>query len=301
MIFKRKGSFATPMTPFNPDKTIDYDSLQKEVDFIIKSNAAAIVSPVMVSEFQILSEDERINHVKVTLDVAKGRVPVVASVSALNTHQALKYLNAAQKFGADCVISMPPYVTGYAWPDIKLYFKTLSDNSDIPIMIQNHNMAGGLSAGQVAELCQTIEKVDYIKEEVAPETLSIENLTALNIPELKAVVGGSGGKYIIQEHDMGAVGIVHACQYCDLLQKVWDLLEAGERKKARELNFILSYGIVLESQYGMAYSKHIMIKRNIFKEGQDFTRGSMAPISAYRRKEIDEYYAIAEPYLIEYK
>ena len=74
MIFKRKGSFATPMTPFNPDKTIDYDSLQREVDFIIKSNAAAIVSPVMVSEFQILSEDERINHVKVTLDVAKGRI-----------------------------------------------------------------------------------------------------------------------------------------------------------------------------------------------------------------------------------
>ncbi|HEY3290176.1 MAG TPA: dihydrodipicolinate synthase family protein, partial [Anaerolineae bacterium] len=104
-----RGCFAIPMTPFDDNDRIDEDVLRAEIEFIVKSRVGGIVTPVLVSEFQALSEDERRLMMRIPVEVAAKRVPVVVNVAAVNAPLAVAYARFAQEIGADAVIAMPPY------------------------------------------------------------------------------------------------------------------------------------------------------------------------------------------------
>ena len=70
-----RGSFAIPMTPFERDR-IDEDVLAAEIEFCVACGVAGIVSPVMVSEFRFLSEEERRTMIRIPVNVAAGRWPI---------------------------------------------------------------------------------------------------------------------------------------------------------------------------------------------------------------------------------
>ena len=57
-----RGSFAIPMTPFDEQDRIDEDALRAEVQFCFESGVGGLCVPVMVSEFRVLSEAERVHH-----------------------------------------------------------------------------------------------------------------------------------------------------------------------------------------------------------------------------------------------
>ena len=65
-----RGSFAIPMTPFDERDRIDEDVLAAEIDFCVASGVGGIVVPVMVSEFQALSEEERRLMIRIPVEVA---------------------------------------------------------------------------------------------------------------------------------------------------------------------------------------------------------------------------------------
>ena len=62
-----RGSFTTPMTPFDENDRIDEDVLAAEVAFCAECGAGGMVTPIMVSEFRLLSEDERRTAVRVAV------------------------------------------------------------------------------------------------------------------------------------------------------------------------------------------------------------------------------------------
>ena len=95
-----RGSFAIPMTPFDDEDQIDEQVLADEISFCIESGVGGLVTPVMVSEFRVLSEDERRTMVRVPVQVSAGRVPVVANCAAVNTPLAVRYARYAEEAGA---------------------------------------------------------------------------------------------------------------------------------------------------------------------------------------------------------
>lgn len=287
------GSFAIPMTPFDDNDRVDEDVLAAEIEFLCESEVGCIVSPVMVSEFRSLSEDERRTLIRVPVEVSAGRVPVVGSCSAVNTPLAVSYAEYAQKVGADMVVAMPPYIRPPDYPAMKAYYQAISDAIDIPIMIQNASVAA-VSLDQVCELCTEIEHVSWIKEEVPFEPRRIADLVRRNCEHLKGVVGGGGGRYSITEWQRGALGTVHACQYADVVQKVWDLLDAGEMAEAEDLFDKLLPGIVIEGFFGMTYAKEVMIRRGVFKNNR--VRGLTKPLTDDDMIEITRVYERLEPY-----
>ena len=96
-----RGSFAIPMTPYDTQDRIDEDVLRAEIEFCIQSGVGGIVVPVMVSEFRVLSEDERRTMVRMSAEVSNGRVPIVANCAAVNTPLAVSFARYAQEVGAD--------------------------------------------------------------------------------------------------------------------------------------------------------------------------------------------------------
>ncbi len=290
-----RGSFAIPMTPFDENDAIDVDVLAAEIEFCIECGVGGIAAPLMVSEFQNLSEEERKLMVRVAVEVAGGRVPVIANVAGVNTPLAVAYATYAQKLGVDGVIAMPPYIYKPDFPSIKAYYQAISDAVDVPVWIQNASVAP-LSPDQLVTLCEEIEHVSWVKEEVPPSHKNITALLSKGSSAVKGVMGGGGGRPVFAEHARGAAGNVHACQFCDLVQRVWELLDAGDTAAAADLFDVLLPSLMLEEMMGMAYAKEIMIRRGVFSNHR--VRGSARPLDDYDMREIDRTWERIEPHLI---
>ena len=292
------GCFAIPMTPYNTDDRIDEAILADEIHFIVESGAGGIVAPVMVSEFSALSEAERKLMVRVTVEAAAGRTPVIANCAAVNTHLAVEYAEYAQQVGADGVIAMPPYAMVPDFERIYAYFAAINAAVSIPIMIQNAGLAP-LSPDQVVRLCSELEHVKWVKEEVHPGPRSVSRLAGRASPNVHGIMGGMGGLHLLNERARGAVGCIPACEFCDVIQRVWDLMDAGQQLEAEALFERLLPGIVLEGLLGMAYSKEIMVRRGVFTNTR--MRTQTHPLDKDDLLEIDRVWKRLEPHLLWHK
>lgn len=289
-----RGSFAIPMTPYDDKDRIDEDVLRAEIEFCIQSGVGGIVVPVMVSEFFVLSEEERKLMIRIPVEVAAGRVPIVANCAAVNTPLAVSYARYAQQVGADSVIAMPPYIGRADTETLFAYYRAISDAVSFPVWIQNAGMTA-IAPDTVVRLCSEIPNVSWVKEEVDPCPKSIGALVSRNSPAIHGVMGGAGGRYMITEWARGSKGVVHACQFCDLVQDIWNLLDGGQMQAAGDLFEKLLPGLICEGLMGMAFAKEIMVRRGVFKNTT--MRLNTHPLSDDDMREIDRVWERIQPYL----
>lgn len=291
-----RGIFAIPMTPFDERDHIDENALRAEVQFCIESGVRGLCVPVMVSEFQLLSEDERRLMIRIPTEMCRpAGVTVIANCAALSTALAVRYARYAEDVGADAVIAMPPYMLKTDFESIFAYYRAIASAVSIPVWIQNAS-AAPLTTDQVIRLCSEIENVGWVKQEVAPSTHTISALIQRQSPFIEGVMGGTGGLYLMTERARGACGVIVACEYCDLLQRIWDFLDAGQQAEAETLFDHLLPGIVLEGLMGMAYAKEIMVRRGVLKNNR--VRNQTHPLDADDLREIDRVFARIEPHLL---
>ncbi|HUX86979.1 MAG TPA: dihydrodipicolinate synthase family protein [Chloroflexota bacterium] len=232
-----RGVFTIPCTPFTDTGALDLESLRREIAFCLEAGAHGIVAPVNASEFWTLSDDERKAVAEVIVTSVDGKVPTVIGVAGGSASVAVSFARHAQQIGADSVIAMPPYVRVAPPNAIFAYYRALSEAISIPIFIQNHDAPAGtrLSPEFVARLVNELEHVDYVKEETLPANHAIEAEIKLCGPKLKGIMGGIAGRYLMDEYRRGACGTMPACEATDVHVQVWNALDAGEHRQARDL------------------------------------------------------------------
>jgi dihydrodipicolinate synthase/N-acetylneuraminate lyase len=105
-------------------------------------------------EFTTLTHAERRELVEVTVDAARGRVPVVAGTGALSTRETVELSRHAERAGAAAVMVVPPYYDALSWRELRAHYTAVADAIDIPIMYYNLPSASGvtLTAAQFREL-----------------------------------------------------------------------------------------------------------------------------------------------------
>jgi 4-hydroxy-tetrahydrodipicolinate synthase len=285
-LINARGSSAIPMTPFLENGEVDYRTLEKEIDWICSQNVGSICGPVNVSEFMVLSEDERDGVVKTTIETAKDRTCIIANVAATNTRDAVKYTEKYEKLGADAVIAMPPYVGELNFNGVKDYFSAIARSTSLPVMVQNMPFTNiSLSIDNVIELCSLAPNISWVKQETPPAPSGVEELKRKMTPDVEGYMSGYSGIYSLQDHANGATATIHAAQFCDVMQRIWDLLDEGRNDEARELHSVLVPALVLEGIYTWQYTKIIMEKRGIFKN--HITRNKSNVITESAMKEFD--------------
>jgi len=293
-LLKARGSSAIPMTPFDENDRIDEAALVRELEFIVESGATSICAPVMVSEFATLSESERKLYIKLTCDTVAGRCAVISCATAPNELQAAEYGRYAADCGADAVISMPP--AGYEFDRTREYFSRLA-GCGLPVMIQNAS-AAQLSASQVARLMEEVQGVTWIKQEVTPGPQGITEVVEACKSGYVGVMSGFGAVYSPTDWARGVTASIHACEFCDLVQRVWDLFDAGKEEEARDFHYAILPALQLEGLFGMMYAKEIMVRRGVFEPKHVRLRGRKKPLTAQDIREIDRVWARTEPLLI---
>jgi len=257
--------FAIPVTPFTPDGGLDLASLRRCVEFCVAAGAGGIVAPVNASEFFTLTESERKKVVETVVEQTNTRVPVVAGVSGSSTQVAVEMAEHAGKSGADSVMAMPPFVRHPGPDEIVEFYAAVANAAGVPVWIQDYvaPMGTPMAPGLLARLLHEIPGVDYLKEEtaLAPQVMSqVKNLAG---DDLKGMMGGMAGRYLLDEYARGACGTMPACEVADAHVTVWNALESGNQDEARKLFRVLLPLLNIEAMYSFVVYKEVLYRRGI--------------------------------------
>ena len=258
-----RGIYGIPATPFNEDETLDVRSLESVLNFSVENGCHGIVMPVMASEYQSLTDEERRKIFDVTIKIVNGRVPTVAGITGVSNIHSVELAKYAQGAGFDSVIAMPPHSMKPSTQEVQTFFEQLSDALEIPIWIQNHSAGAPLTAIQLVELCQNIENVSYVKEETVFAGQLTTSLFKQDGDAVKGVMGGMGCKFLIAEYNRGMCGNMPASHYGDIHSIIWNLLEQGDEASAREIHTRMAPLNNFESLYGIRAFKEVLYRRGV--------------------------------------
>ncbi len=132
-----KGSLVALITPMREDGSVDEKAYAEFVDWQIKEGTHAVVPVGTTGESPTLSHDEHRRVVAIALEVAKGRVPVIAGAGSNSTEEAISLSRHAKEAGADATLVVTPYYNKPTQEGMYLHFKAIADAVDIPMIIYN--------------------------------------------------------------------------------------------------------------------------------------------------------------------
>lgn len=132
-----KGIIPALITPMDNNGQVNYASLRQLINFLIKQGADGFYACGSTSECFLLEDSERRRIIEVVMDEVNGRVPVVAHIGAIATDKAVSLAKHAAACGVTAVSSVPPFYFKFSFDDIALYYKTISDAIDVPVIIYN--------------------------------------------------------------------------------------------------------------------------------------------------------------------
>ena len=129
------GSIPALVTPFSGN-CVDEDSLRDLVEWQIDEGSNALVPCGTTGEGATLSDDEHRRVIAITVEVARGRVPVIAGCGSNNTAHAIALTRNAREAGADAALHVPPYYNRPNQEGIYAHLAAVAD-LDIPVVLYN--------------------------------------------------------------------------------------------------------------------------------------------------------------------
>lgn len=263
-----RGIFAIPVTPFRPDRTLDLDGLRSQVDFCLEAGTHGVVYPGVVSEFFVLSDDERRLALEVIVEQVDGRVPVIAGVSAPSGTLAAGFARHAQETGASGLMAMAPYIQHLFSPsidDLVAFFQAIDRTVDLPLILQNARMGHPIAPSQLDSVLSAAPRIRYVKEEVAPSTHQLSRVIEQVGDRLDGVFAGIGGVYMLNELDRGAAGSMPAPPFVDFLVAAYDRYAQRDVGGAAEILYPLTPLFTLELLYNLGLIKELLVRRRIIR------------------------------------
>lgn len=162
-----KGTGVAIVTPFNKDSSVDYKSLGKLVNFIIKGGVEYVVVLGTTGESVNLTKEEKKLVVKHVVDTVNKRVPVVLGLGGNNTQEIVDSLKVKSDFeGIDAILSVSPYYNKPNQRGIYLHYKAIAEASPLPIILYNvpGRTSSNMTADTTLKLANDFKNIIAIKE-----------------------------------------------------------------------------------------------------------------------------------------
>ncbi len=198
-----KGSMVALVTPFE-NRKIDEKALKELVEFHIKNGTTALVPCGTTGESATLSYEEHDRVIELTVQFAKGRIPVIAGTGSNSTEEAIMLTKHAKSVGADASLQVSPYYNRPTQKGLYLHFKAIAEAVDIPIILYNIASRTGVNIEPetfvklaeikniigVKEASGSLEQMSRIRKLCPKEFLLISGDDALTLPVMS--IGGVG-------------------------------------------------------------------------------------------------------------
>jgi 2-keto-3-deoxy-L-arabinonate dehydratase len=268
-----KGVLPVIQTPFLPDDSIDEKTLQREVDWLFDCEVDGFAIG-MVSEITRLTDAERDGLLACLVHFGAGRGPIIASIGAESTAQALRHANAAERLGAAALMVTPPTSRPCSERELIAYFQAIVGHTSAPVIVQDASGYVGytIPIAVQASLWQGFPNRILFKPEAPPVGSHISSLRNATDGRAK-VFDGSGGIALVENFHRGVSGTMPGSDLAWAIVAIWRALQNKEEKLIRAIQGPLTSIIALQSSIDafLAVEKLLLVEQGIFCNAR--TRG----------------------------
>ena len=139
---KIEGVIAVPLTPFDREGNIDFNALEKHIEFMIGKGVNGLFPCGSISLGPLMKAEERKQLLEFIIKINRERVPIIAQIGAADTKTAIDLAEHAQAHGVTAIASIPPFYIPAMESDIYTYFKEIKEAVHIPVYAYNNLWTG---------------------------------------------------------------------------------------------------------------------------------------------------------------
>jgi len=252
--------------PFNPDETLDLDSMPKLIEFCVDSGVSAVCLPAYSTEFYKLSMDERYALVHAAVEAADGRIPVIGQSNHVSAKLAAEIAVKNAELGVSAISIAMPRLFALSDDDHFAFLSKVIEATSLPVVVQDFNPGGPtVSPAFVKRLHDAHPNFRYLKLE---EPLMAPKVEAI-LEETHGAVGvleGWGGMFLLEGVSAGCCGAMPGLGLADLQQEIFRLAHSGDLEAATDLFQEVLPHIVFSLQnleLFLHMDKQLLVRRNL--------------------------------------
>ena len=233
------GSIVAIVTPMHEDGSLDLAGMRRLVDFHVQEGTDAICVVGTTGESPTVDIDEHHELIRLVVEQAAGRVPVIAGAGANSTAEAIELTQFAKEAGADAALSVVPYYNKPTQEGLYRHFRAIAEAVDIPVIL--YNVPGRTVADMSNETTLRLAQI--------PNIVGIKDATG-NIDRVGDLIARAPQGFAVYSGDdasacaailMGGQGDISVVANVAprLMHEMCAAALAGDLAKAREIHFRL--------------------------------------------------------------
>ena len=230
------GSMVALVTPMQDDGSLDFEALERLVEFHVENGTDAIVSVGTTGESPTLNELDHCTVIRKTVDLVRGRMPVIAGTGSNCTREAIDLTMAAMEAGADASLLVTPYYNKPTQEGLYLHYKAVAEAVAMPQIL--YNVPGRTACDLLPETVERLSKISNI--------IGIKEATG-DLQRAQEILDACGDSLDIYGGDdatsrelmlMGGKGVISVTSNVAprAMHEMCAAAIAGEREKAEELD-----------------------------------------------------------------
>ena len=258
-----KGSLVALVTPMEESGEVDYESLEKLIDWHINQGTNGIVSVGTTGESATLDVDEHVQVIKHTVEHVNSRVPVIAGTGANSTSEALELTQESKQNGADFALIVTPYYNKPTQKGLISHYTKLANEVDIPQILYNVPSRTACDIlPETVKILSTHNNIVGIKEAVDSKE-RIDDLISISSNNQNFQLFSGDDPSFIKMIQKGGDGVISVAANV-VPNKISEICKLVEEKKHDEATFIDN---TLSNLYDLLFieSNPIPVKWMLFK------------------------------------
>ena len=163
---KFHGTGVALVTPFNADGSVDFDGLEKLINYQIDGKVEYLVSLGTTGESSTINKEDKKKIWAFTAEINNGRVPLIAGIGGNDTAELIESIRSFESNGYDAILSASPYYNKPTQEGIYQHYKAISEATDLDVLLYNvpGRTASNVSAETTCRLASDFKNIIGTKE-----------------------------------------------------------------------------------------------------------------------------------------
>ena len=155
-----RGSAVALVTPFNEDGSVNFEELERLIEFQIENKTDALVICGTTGEASTMTDEEQVETIKFSVEKANGRVPVIAGAGSNDTRHGINLAKMCEDVGADGLLEVTPYYNKTSQRGLYEHYKVIAEAVNIPIIL--YDVPGRTSMSIAPQTVKELAEIDNI-------------------------------------------------------------------------------------------------------------------------------------------
>ncbi len=233
------GVIAFPITPFNPDLSLNLPGLRANLEALMQHRLSAVVAAGGTGELYSLTPDEYTQVVKLTVEVVAGRAPVIAG-AGFNQPLAVQLAQTAEAAGADGILAFPSYYPNADEDGLRAYYQSIGAATKLGMLVYSRDWAN-FSPAQVEKMAASLPSLVAWKD--GQGDLRRFQMIMNRVGERLYWIGGAGDDLVAGYYSLGIRTYTSSIATVEPRLSL-QLHELASQEKQAELNALLMQHVV---------------------------------------------------------